>query len=213
MKRIILAVAVVLGALAVAGVASNVTQAEGDYDDKCYDTVTVEKIDKQTRTITKVKDGVAQWSEWTDWGAPPVWDDGRPRGPLPHNDVTPGMKGYREYRYAVVGSKQVKVEVECPPEETTTTTLPEETTTTTVPIDCTTGVIVEGECQPVHPDPTPPRGNDCLMDDGTRIPLGQYVEGGDSTRADIGTTEEGAQPCGRVPVIVPGEPAALPETK
>lgn len=47
------------------------------------------------------------WSQWTFWGSPSLVDDGRDRGPLPHNNKTPGTVGYREYRYIVVGTQLV----------------------------------------------------------------------------------------------------------
>jgi LPXTG-motif cell wall-anchored protein len=44
-----------------------------------------------------------EWGPWADWGADPVNDDGRARGPLPH-DSGPGWE--RQYRYVVVGEFQ-----------------------------------------------------------------------------------------------------------
>lgn len=103
--------------------------------DACYEDVVKDVIQKQTREIKNMKQGEPNWSEWTFWDNSKVVDDGRARGPLPHNDKQPGKPGYREYRYVVVGSKTVKVKVDCPPEETTTTT---EATTTTVAETTTT---------------------------------------------------------------------------
>lgn len=191
------------------------TPAEATRAEVCYEDVVKDVIEKETRTITKVKDGVITWTDWADWpGVGPVTDDGRARGPLPHNNEQPGTKGYREYRYVVVGSTTVKVEVKCPPEETTTTSsttstsVPEQSTTTTVQdttttLNETTTTVQQPTTIPPITGPatvpsTTPIPDECWIDDNplTAIPAGSFTFYGPESERAIGTHSISGQPCG-----------------
>lgn len=183
------------------------TPVEGTSPEVCYEQVTKALIVKSTRTIVEVVDGQPVWSEPALWDGIAVVDDGRARGPLPHNNVTPGTVGYREYWYTAIDYITLDGdEIPCP---TTTTSTTSTTTTTT-----TTATT-----PPTSAPTTPPAEivDECWIDNNpeTVIASGQFVLydlGSDD--GVVGSHSRSGMPCGPAPAptlapVEPGTSAAV----